>query len=984
MKKITTLFILVFCIVSTVFAQRQVEQLGRGLVAVNVADGVFLSWRMFATDARDDGFNLYRDGQKINSTPITGATNYTDSQGTTSSTYTVHPVVDGVEQSVGGSASVWDSQVLTVNLQRPSTTHQPNDCSIGDLDGDGEYEIIVKWYPDNAKDNSQSGYTDNTYLDAYKLDGTFLWRIDLGVNIRSGAHYTQFLVADYDLDGYAEVACKTAPGTIDGAGDFIHDGPAASADHSADYRNSGGYILTGPEYLTIFNGKTGAEMATIDYVPLRGNVGSWGDDYGNRVDRFNATNAYLDGSKQSMVFQRGYYTRMVIAAFDWDGQTLSHRWTFDSNDSGNGALYGNGNHSIMAADSDGDGFDEIFTGSGAIDHDGSFMWCTGYGHGDANHISDLNPDRPGLEIWQVSENKGSEPDHYMIDAATGEVIWGEGSGSDNGRGMTGDIDANTRGQEAWSNSVAGTKSCTGTTISNSKGSSNFRVYWDGDLQDELLDGNKLDKWTGNGISRLITLEGWACNGSKNTPNLSADLIGDWREEVVLHYDDVLLISTTTIPTEHKLYTLMHDPVYKNAISWQQSSYNQPPHLGFYLADGVENAPVPEISYVSAGFYNLPEGVYTFSALHSGLCISATDDFTQQTCNEGDVNQTWIVEKVDSYYHFYSVGAEQYLTYSAAENEAEVGFGAGSNMDFVFQEYDDGSLAILPALNTDKAVDVYNISTDVGAFLSFWDTNDGEWQRFMFTPVDDLRDCNGDWNGTAYYDDCGVCVEGNTGLSPCIAHESEDISEFLGVFESTNTGFSGTGYVNTDNVLDSYITFYLNAEQAVNLPLTIRYANGSTDNRDASVSVNNAEIIANTEFPNTGAWTSWNTKEVNMSLNQGVNIITFTATTANGLANFDQIWYYDPTVTIASAEDTVQNQNQQEIHLRAGWNMVGYPLVTKQTVESALTDIWTQVEVVKDMSGFYLRNQDPSFNSLTEMEWGKGYLIKVDADCVIIW
>src|SRR5690554_2335251 len=289
MKKITTLFILVFCIVSTVFAQRQVEQLGRGLVAVNVADGVFLSWRMFATDARDDGFNLYRDGQKINSTPITGATNYTDSQGTTSSTYTVHPVVDGVEQSVGGSASVWDSQVLTVNLQRPSTTHQPNDCSIGDLDGDGEYEIIVKWYPDNAKDNSQSGYTDNTYLDAYKLDGTFLWRIDLGVNIRSGAHYTQFLVADYDLDGYAEVACKTAPGTIDGAGDFIHDGPAASADHSADYRNSGGYILTGPEYLTIFNGKTGAEMATIDYVPLRGNVGSWGDDYGNRVDRFNAT-----------------------------------------------------------------------------------------------------------------------------------------------------------------------------------------------------------------------------------------------------------------------------------------------------------------------------------------------------------------------------------------------------------------------------------------------------------------------------------------------------------------------------------------------------------------------------------------------------------------------------------------------------------------------------------------------------------------------
>jgi lysophospholipase L1-like esterase len=248
----------------------------------------------------------------------------------------------------------------------------------------------------------------------------------------------------------------------------------------------------------------------------------------------------------------------------------------------------------------------------------------------------------------------------------------------------------------------------------------------------------------------------------------------------------------------------------------------------------------------------------------------------------------------------------------------------------------------------------------------------------------VQDCNGDWGGLAIVDDCGNCVNGNTGLSPCIAHEAEDISEYIGILESTNTGFSGTGYVNTDNVLDSYITFYLNAEQAVNVPIMVRYANGSTDNRDASVSINHTEVYANIEFLNTGGWTSWDTKEINLSLDQGVNIITFMSTTTNGLANIDKIWYYDPTVTIASAEDTVQNQDPQEIQLKAGWNLIGYPLITTQTLENALSGIWSQVEVVKDMSGFYLRNQDPALQSLTEMEWGKGYFLKVDADCTLIW
>lgn len=589
--------LLILCLyqISTIQAQRQVERLDRGLVAVKVNNGVFLSWRVFGTDPKDVSFNIYRNGTKVNSNPITGATNMNDAAGTTSSTYTVRAIVGGTEQAVGGTSSVWASQVKTLNLSnRPSNNHAPNDISIGDLDGDGQYELIVKWYPNNAKDNSQPGVTDNTYLAAYKLDGTFLWIIDLGRNIRSGAHYVQVLVGDYDSDGFAEVACKTAPGTKDGKGNYLSKGPAANDNDAADYRNGSGYILTGPEYLTIFNGKTGVEMATVNYNVPRGNVGSWGDTYGNRLDRFNATNAYLDGVKPSMVFQRGYYTRLTMAAYDWDGETLSNRWIFDSNNSGNSKAFGQGNHSIMAADIDNDGFDELLTGSACVDHNGKFKWATGHGHGDANHVGDFDINSPGLEVWQVSENKGSEPDHHMIRASDGHVLWGTGSGNDNGRGLVADIDAQRPGHEAWSASVGGVFTANGAKFSDSKpGSMNFRVYWDGDLQDELLNGNKLDKWNGNGTSRVLTLTGESCNGTKATPNISADLFGDWREEVILHDGaSRLYIHTTTIPTQHKLYTLMHDPVYRNAISWQQSSYNQPPHLGFSLAASFTNNKVP--------------------------------------------------------------------------------------------------------------------------------------------------------------------------------------------------------------------------------------------------------------------------------------------------------------------------------------------------------------------------------------------------------
>jgi hypothetical protein len=582
------------------FGARQVEGLDRGLVAVKTSGGVFLSWRLFGTDPATVTFNVYRDAAKIATIAAGAATNYTDNGGTTSSKYIVRAVVNGAEMSADPATSVWATQVLKIGLDRPAAgsgfTYSPSDLAVGDLNGDGKWDLVVKWEPSNAKDNSQSGVTGKVYLDGYELSGKKLWRIDLGVNIRAGAHYTQMLVGDYDGDGKAELACKTAPGTKDGTGAFLSKGPAASASHSADYRNSGGYILTGPEYLTLFNGATGKEMATVEYNPPRGTVSSWGDDYGNRVDRFLATNAYLDGKKPSMVFQRGYYTRMALAAYDWNGSALSLRWTHNSATSGAGC-FGQGNHSVSAGDVDGDGFDEIIQGACAIDHDGKFMYRTGLGHGDANHLGDLDPDNPGLELWQVHEDKGAAYGYELHDAKTGKILWGTKTGTDNGRGLAADIDAASPGHEMWSSSGAGIYSCKGKQLSTAKPSINFRVYWDGDLLDELLDGSTISKWNGSGANNIMALTGTSCNGTKATPNFSGDLLGDWREEVILHDDANLYLHTTTAATTHRVYTLSHDPVYRLGMSWQNTAYNQPPHLGFWLGAGVAKIPKPDVVLV---------------------------------------------------------------------------------------------------------------------------------------------------------------------------------------------------------------------------------------------------------------------------------------------------------------------------------------------------------------------------------------------------
>ncbi|MET3938644.1 rhamnogalacturonan endolyase [Paenibacillus sp. PvP094] len=580
---------------------RQMEFLDRGVVAVKTGTGVFVSWRLLGTEGSNVSFNVYRDGTKVNASPITNSTNLQDASGTSSSKYTVRAVVGGTEQSASAAASVWGNNYLSVPLSIPAGgttpdgvayTYSANDASAGDLDGDGEYELIVKWDPSNSKDNSQSGYTGEVFIDAYKLNGTRLWRISLGKNIRAGAHYTQFMVYDLDGDGKAEVAMKTADGSKDGTGTVIGDA-------SKDYRNSSGYVLSGPEFLTIFNGQTGKALSTVNYEPARGNVSDWGDNYGNRVDRFLAAIAYLDGERPSLVMARGYYTRTVLVAYNWRNGQLTKQWTFDSNTSGNSGYAGQGNHNLSVADVDGDGKDEIIYGAMAVDDNGKGLYTTGLHHGDAMHLSDLDPDRAGLEVFQVHETPSNAGVEFR-DARTGQLIWGIPTTKDIGRGMAADIDPRYKGAEVWADgglyTAKGQK--IGTTLPSS---TNFGIWWDGDLLRELLDSNRIDKWdyANSKTVNLLTASGVSSNnGTKSTPNLQADLFGDWREEVVWRTSDssALRIYTTTAVTDKRIYTLMHDPVYRLGIAWQNVAYNQPPHTGFYLGEGMSTPPVPNIHY----------------------------------------------------------------------------------------------------------------------------------------------------------------------------------------------------------------------------------------------------------------------------------------------------------------------------------------------------------------------------------------------------
>ncbi|WP_162240148.1 rhamnogalacturonan lyase [Rathayibacter sp. Leaf296] len=720
---------------------QQLEDLDRGVVALASPDGsVFVSWRLLATEVTGSSatgmvgadFAVLRGTERIG--VVTDSTNLHDPDGAPGDEYRVVPIVDGEPGEPSARATASADAFQTLPLQKPADgvtpageayTYSANDMSVGDMDGDGDYEYVVKWYPSNAKDVSQKGYTGNTYLDTYEADGTLLHRIDLGVNIRSGAHYTQFMVSDFDGDGRSEIMTKTAPGTrVLPGGDAseaesitllpedVAAGVTADDDYrmsAADYREhligvfqgwgereevtSGqwpatleeafgttptheypldrtgaeelvdyfidvyapsrsdrndlttfeGFVLTGPEYLTVFDGETGAELETAAYEPGRGDDGLlWGDyamsriEPGNRVDRFLAGVASFDGETHSAVFARGYYTRAVVVAYDWDGSDLTKRWIADSghvpmtnpfNDGPHGRegtseewgrLTTQGFHSLSAADVDGDGRQEIVYGSATLDDDGGLLYTSfdtlpegsaapgteaGLGHGDAMHVTDIDPARPGLEVFTVHEGGAYAPYGYALrDAATGEVLFGAYTGKDTGRGMIGDIDPALPGQEVW---AVGTLSASGEPLSDTQPGTNQSIRWAADMTTQIVASTTMQDATpvtptivtGAG-EVLLSAEGTVTNnGTKGNPSLVADVLGDWREELLLPTADssAIRIYSSTEVTDRKLTTLMHDPQYRVEVARQNTAYNQPSYTSYGLASDIDWSAVPVLA-----------------------------------------------------------------------------------------------------------------------------------------------------------------------------------------------------------------------------------------------------------------------------------------------------------------------------------------------------------------------------------------------------
>ncbi len=705
------------------------EYLDRGIYAVKNGNGMFVSWRYNADDPDNAEFRLYRDDKLIYTSKAGDPTCYQDNGGGTGSKYRVDCLDGGKVINSQNCKFTSGSNYFDVKLDRPGNQYSPNDCVVGDVNGDGQYEIFLKWDPSNAKDNSQEGKTDNVYIDCYTLEGKRLWRVDLGQNIRAGQHYTQMCVADFDCDGKAELITKTADGSKDGTGKTI--GSAGK-----NYANGKGYILDGPEYLSLFDGQTGKCLDTIDFPVPRGKVSDWGDNYGNRVDRMNSGIAYLDGVHPSALYGRGYYTRLTWSAIDVKDGKLVKRWVFDTGNNRNTPGWGCGNHNVMVADCDNDGKQEVFTGANCIDDNGKLLWTSGDLHGDAMHVGDLIPDREGLEVWQCHEDKPYGESCY--DAKTGKKIFHINNTKDTGRCCADNVWAGNKGAEFWGAADGNVYNSAGKKIGGTRPAQNFLIYWDGDLEREILDGNKISKMNGaDKIDRIFTANGCGSNNSsKSVPCMTVDLFGDWREELILRTDDntKLRIWCTTSTTKVRLTTLMHDMQYRAQNCCQQSSYNQPPHVSYYLGS---DAPLParpkvllnnkpastDIPYTQPDPEPDPQPdtgiidgeIYTFRNAASDLYLNAEGNAANNTNvglspNSGTQNQFKAVSAGNGYFYLVSqLGGKDAFALDVHAKKTEDGtnielytFNKGDNQQYRFVKNDDGTFTITTKISGDRS------------------------------------------------------------------------------------------------------------------------------------------------------------------------------------------------------------------------------------------------------------------------------------------
>ncbi len=914
--------------------QNIAEYLDRGITAVDTGNGMLVSWRFLANDSDTAEFQLFRGDELIYTSSSGKSTCFLDKGGNASAKYRVDTLVGGKKVSSDTCTMISGNSYFDIPLDVPQGgttpdgvqfTYAANDCSVGDADGDGVYEIFLKWDPSNAKDNSQAGCTGNVLIDCYRLTGEKLWRIDLGQNIRAGAHYTQFLVADFDGDGKCEMTCKTADGTKDAAGHVIGDG-------SKVWRNSDGYILSGPEYYSLFECETGTLLDTVEYAFPRGTVSQWGDKYGNRVDRFLGTVAYLDGVHPSAVSIRGYYTRMTAVAYDVKDKKLVKRWTYDSGwDQQNGTGWGNGNHNCMPADVDGDGKDEILCGAFTFDDIGKALWCTNKLHGDAMHVSDLDPSHAGQELWVCHE--ASPYGVSLIDARTGQILWHEDRDKDTGRACAGNVWAGNPGGEFWGSRSSAVVNSKGQQINMSCPAMNFLIWWDGDLERELLDGNTITKINqSGGIDTLFTANGCdSCNGTKATPNLSADIFGDWREELILHTSDSkkLRIFCTPYETDVRLTTLMHDMQYRMQVASEQNCYNQPPHPSFYLGS---DQPLPERPAVTINGSEISsdapavistEPIYQIKNLGSGLYLSGENGKAIQKGASLSGEMLWKFSDLGDGKYALRNGRDETLDFPAGQCNVTKEFQTGDQAVTLWRT--KGGYRIDPVTDGSDE-NVLSATTGSGLTLSTFSGDDTQvWvleqvNAHIGKPARVTFDVNGD--GTVTAADLSACkaaiLSGTKNFAADVngdgeinADDAKMLLEFLrgkyiwhgnrfsirsyavdaswdvGIEETTNAGFTGSAYLNLDNRQGSFAEFTVYLPEASPVVISFRYANGSANGRAMKMSVDGS-YTATLDFKSTSDWTNWNRESKEFELSQGFHTIRLTSDTAEGGPNLDYI------------------------------------------------------------------------------------------------
>jgi hypothetical protein len=614
MNKLLILLSILLSVALNANAQRVIDKLDRGVVAVKTTNDVFVSWRIQSDEYYDVTYNLYRDGSLIAENLTTS--NYSDADGTPSNSYTVEAVKHGVKQPKSAATTPWSNSYLEITPKHDksiTSTLVPNDACCADVDGDGELEILLKY--DNQSEINASfprGGHNGEYsiFECLKLDGTVLWWINCGPNMGDFQNNEQNIVAyDWDLDGKAEAIMRAADGTT------IHaaDGQTyVIGDATKNYRAATGggtnwFMHEGAEYLVYMNGATGVPYVTMDYPLKRLENGetdlnaAWGDGYGHRSSKHFFGAPYLDGRKPSIFLGRGIYTRHKFVALDVDPAThqLTERWRWTNKQAGS-PWYGQGYHNYAIVDVDWDGRDEIVWGSMVIDDNGKGLSTTGLGHGDAQHHGDFNPYVHGQEGFFCNEDR---PSNNYRDLTTSKLYYRVEGGDDDGRSIAGNFLNTVPGAVGFSAhdtppiSLVENKHLD--ILKSTAGmADNFRCYWDGDLQEETFNYRN-GKNTEGTVLKPGTSISWVLAGSmtnndtKGTPCYMGDILGDWREEVIMRTaDNKIRIYTTTIETPWRNYSLWYDHQYRNGMVWQMCGYNQPAHTSYFLGEleGITAAP----------------------------------------------------------------------------------------------------------------------------------------------------------------------------------------------------------------------------------------------------------------------------------------------------------------------------------------------------------------------------------------------------------